>query len=343
MADAASRADRSGANPLVTRKRVVVAALFAFLFLLPPVAELLGAPYQVSLFTRVIIFALAAVSLDLILGYGGMISFGHAAYFGVGGFTVGILYFHAFEGWPVISWPFAIPGTESMLVALPLAAVLGGFFALLIGAICLRTTGVYFIMITLAFAQMLYFLFVSMERYGGDDGLALFGRSRFPGLDLDDDVTFYYFCLAFLVVFVIIAHRLVNSRFGMVVRGSKSNERRMQALGFPTYRYKLACFVIAGSGAAVAGTLMVNQTTFLSPAMMHWVKSADLLIMVILGGMGTLFGPIIGAGVLLLLEETLASHTEHWKLVLGPILIVVVLFAHAGIYGLLAGRGGRDG
>ncbi len=325
------------------RKTAFIGVGALLLLILPPVAQWIGEPYLVSLFSRILIYALAAVSLDLILGYGGMVSLGHAAFFGTGAYVTGILAFHSFEGTAIVSWPFQIPGSESGLIVWPIAIVLSGVVAGIIGALSLRTSGMHFIMITLAFAQMLYYFFVSLEAYGGDDGLSLFSRNTFAGIDLGSDPHFYYLCLVLLGLFLFLAHRLVHSRFGMVIRGSRENERRMKALGFPTYRYKLACFVIAGAGAGLAGALIANQTEYVSPGLMHWTRSGEILIMVILGGMGTLFGPVLGAATLLLLEEILAIYTEHWLVYLGPFLIVVVLFARRGIYGMLFDRGSSNG
>ena len=207
--------------------------------------------------------------------------------------------------------------------------------ALLIGAVSLRTSGMYFIMITLAFAQMLYYFFVSLEVYGGDDGLSIARRNRLSGLDLENEAAFYYVCLLVLAVFLFLGRRLVRSRFGMVLQGCKENEERMRALGFPVYRYKLAAFVLAGAVAGLAGALMANYMGFVDPALMHWTVSGEIMVMVILGGMGTLAGPVIGAAVLLLLEEILSAYMEHWMIILGPVLVLVVLFARRGIWGWL--------
>ncbi len=245
---------------------------------------------------------------------------------------------HGFDGTTFLG---LIPGTDNALVTWPLAMLVTGLLALVIGAVSLRTGGVYFIMITLAFAQMLYFFFVSLEAYGGDDGLSLYGRSRIPGIDLSADAAFYYVCLGAVVAFLGLGHRLVGSRFGRVIVGVRENERRMTALGFPTYRYKLACFVIAGATAGLAGALIANQTEFVSPSLMHWTRSGEIMVMVILGGMGTLFGPVLGAAVFLLLEEVLSTWTEHWMIVLGPLLIFFVLFARHGMYGWIVGRDDR--
>jgi len=215
--------------------------------------------------------------------------------------------------------------------------------ALAIGAICLRTAGMHFIMITLAFAQMLYFFFVSLGKYGGEDGLSIWNRSSVPMLELGDDTSFYYVCLGLLLGFLFIARRIVDSRFGMVIRGIKQNPSRMGSLGFPTYRYRLAMFVIAAAGAGLAGALIANQTEFVSPSLFHWTRSGEILVMVILGGMGTLYGPVLGAATLLLMEEWLSAYTEYWMVFLGPFLILVVLYARRGVYGLLAGSKAEDG
>jgi branched-chain amino acid transport system permease protein len=327
----------------LTLKTCILIAALVFLIGLPPVASALEATFYIGLFSRILIYALAAVSLDLILGYGGMVSFGHAAFFGAGAYVVGILAFHGIEGSAVINWPFVIMGTDNALISWSVAAVASAGLAFVIGAISLRTSGVYFIMITLAFAQMMYFFFTSLEFYGGDDGLSLFTRSRLGHMDLSNDAAFYYTCLGLLIGFLLFSRRLVNSRFGMVIRGCKENERRMGALGFPTYRYKLVCFVIAGAGAGLAGALMANQTEFVSPSLLHWTVSGDILVMVILGGVGTLVGPVFGATVFLLLEEFLSRYTEHWMLFLGPILIFVVLFARRGLYGSFVERKADNG
>ena len=320
-----------------SRERVVLLTTLAVLLVLPPVAHGVGEPFYISLASRILIFGLAAASLDLILGFGGMVSFGHAAFVGIGAYMVGVLFFHQFEG----STLLGLPGSVNASLVWPLAVLASALAALVIGAVCLRTRGIGFIMITLAFAQMFYFLFVSLRRYGGDDGIALWGRSEFAGLiDINDNTSFYYLVLAILLAFLALCHRLLNSRFGMVIRGAKENERRMQALGFPTYRYKLAAFVISGAGGGLAGVLLANATEYAGPAYMAWNRSGEIIVMVVLGGMGTLFGPVFGAAALLLLEEVLADVTEHWQIVLGPILLLVVLFARRGLYGLIQGRPG---
>jgi branched-chain amino acid transport system permease protein len=324
--------------PPLTPRNLAVAALIVLLLLVPVYAHGVGNLFLLSLFTRIVILALAAVSLNLIMGFGGMVSFGHAAYIGIGGYAVGIL---AHEGIP------------SGFVQWPLALALSALFAFAIGALSLRTRGVYFIMITLAFAQMIYYVAVALNRYGGDDGLTIYRRSQFAGLlNLSNKTVFYYVCLALLLAAVYLVWRVVNSRFGLVIQGARSNDRRMQAIGFPTYRYRLACFVIAGTICGLSGVLLANHTDFVSPAMMHWTRSGDLIVMAVLGGMGTVFGPVIGALALLLLEEALpwligivsqlltgqnlAAAREYWQLILGPMLLLIVLFARGGIDGILA-------
>ena len=303
-------------------RSIIAAALVAALILLPVYAQLAADRFMLTLFTRIVILALGAVSLNLILGYGGMMSFGHAAYLGIGGYAVGMLAFEKVSS-GFVQWPVAL-GASAL-------------FALIVGALSLRTRGVYFIMITLAFAQMAYYVIAGLARYGGDDGLTIQKRSQFfAPIELGNKVQFYYICLVLLLGSIYLVWRVVNSRFGMVIQGSRSNETRMRAIGFPTYRYKLVCFVIAGTLCGLAGALLANHTDFVSPAMMYWTRSGDLIIMVVLGGMGATFGPLYGAVALLVLEEALSGITEYWQIILGPLLLLVVLFARGGIDGLLA-------
>jgi branched-chain amino acid transport system permease protein len=297
-------------------------ALLLALVLLPVYVELGGSRFLLTLFTRILILAMAAVSLNLILGYGGMMSFGHAAYLGIGGYAVGML---------------AHEGVFSGFIQWPVALLASALFALVIGALSLRTRGVYFIMITLAFAQMAYYIVAGLARYGGDDGLTIYKRSQFVSpINLSNKVQFYYICLALLFASIYLVWRIINSRFGLTIQGARSNDTRMRAIGFPTYRYKLVCFVIAGTMCGLAGALLANHTDFVSPAMMYWTRSGDLIIMVVLGGMASAFGPLFGAVALLVLEEVLSGITEYWQIILGPLLLLVVLFARGGIDGLLA-------
>ena len=306
-------------------KRGWVTVIVLFLLAIAPlIIHLTGQIFYQDLLTRLIILAIAALSLNLILGFGGMISFGHAAYLGIGAYCVGIpAYYDIYDGF----------------IQFPLAIAVSMLFALLTGMICLRTKGVYFIMITMAFSQMVFFLFVSLEEYGGDDGLVIYSRSEFSTLfDINDAVNLYYFCFVVLLIALYLIRRLVNAHFGRVIEGSRSNERRMQALGFNTYRYRLVCYVIAGGLCGLAGALLGNFTNFISPDMMNWTRSGELIFMVVLGGAGSLFGPVLGAGVFLLLEEFLSGFTIYWQLIFGAILILVVLFARGGIDGWLGKR-----
>ncbi|MBT3532689.1 MAG: branched-chain amino acid ABC transporter permease [Rhodospirillaceae bacterium] len=308
-------------------------ALFA---VVPPLTVIFDQPFYMDMVARIMVFAIAAVSLDLILGHGGMVSFGHAVYMGIGAYAVGILSYY---------------GIDNGFLQIPLALAASALIGLIFGAMSLRTSGVYFIMITLAFAQMLYFLAISLEEFGGDDGMSSM-RSEFAGLiDLNDAMHFYYLVFAVLAGVLFCLHRLVLSRFGMVIRASRTNERRMQAMGFPTYRYKLAAFTIAGTICGLAGALFANLNEFVSPDVMHWTHSGEIMIMVIMGGMGTLIGPVLGATAFLLLEEYLPQWMEmamtdageHWAIIMGPILIAIVLFGRGGIHALLAASLGRNG
>ena len=291
---------------------LVLLALIA----LPFVANVFGEAFYIALATRILIFALAATSLNLILGFGGMVSFGHAAFLGVGAYTVVIL---------------SQMGVVDAWVAWPTAMVVAGLFALLIGAVSLRTQGVYFIMITLAFAQMMYYLVVSFKAYGGDDGMSLPARSRIGFLDMSNDAHFYYVTLLACVAVLVLTARVLNARFGHVLQAIRENEVRMQSLGYAVFRYKLCAFVMSGALAGLAGALLANQSGFVSPAMMQWSQSGMLMMMVILGGVGHLYGGVWGAIVFLLLEETLSHFTIHWQLGLGALLLMVVLLLPNGL------------
>ncbi|MCP8938633.1 branched-chain amino acid ABC transporter permease [Alsobacter sp. SYSU M60028] len=308
---------------------------------LPFVADALGDASITTLATRIVILCIAAASLNLALGYGGMVSFGHAAFLGVGGYTVGMLYSHFVAGAPFLGF---VPGTDQMLLTLPAAMIASGLAAAAIGALSLRTGGVQFIMITLAFAQMLFFLFVSLKAYGGDDGMIVRRRNALPFLDTRNDTTFYFVCLVLAAAWLGLLSRIVGSRFGLVLGGIRQSERRMAALGVPIYRYKLAAFVISGMGTGLAGALLGNFSRFVSPDMMHWTQSGELMIMVILGGVGTLMGPVLGAAALIGLETVLAGWTEHWQVVMGPLLVLIVLYLPRGLGSLVSRKaGGRHG
>ena len=325
-------------EPKWTRGVLVRIIVFAALAIVPWIAHTLDDPFWITIATRMLIYGLAAMSLDLILGYGAMVSFGHAAFFGLGAYVVGVLTHHHFYDEMIPFLPVEWVGSTSALVQWPLAMLVCGLVALVIGALSLRTQGVYFIMITLAFAQMLYFFMIGLPDYGGEDGLNLWQRSDVPGLDLSNRSHFYYVVLGLVGLWFVLSQRIVNSRFGRVLMGCKYNQTRMQTLGYPVTRYKLVAFTISAMGTGLAGALMANQNEFVSPSLMAWSTSGELMVMVILGGMGTLLGPVMGAFLLLSLEEILAGLTEHWMVILGPILVLAVLFLRGGLYRLLVGK-----
>ncbi|MCZ7660637.1 MAG: branched-chain amino acid ABC transporter permease [Xanthobacteraceae bacterium] len=303
--------------------RLLPLLIFAAFAATPLVAAATGDSFIVSLGIRVMIFAIAALALDLLVGYGALVSFGHAAFIGLGAYAVGILSAH---------------GIADALVALPVALAVSGLFALATGIVCLRTKGVYFIMITLAFGQMAFFTASSLAPYGGDDGLTIRARSLVAGFPLfADDRAFFYVVLGFLLATYLACRAVVASRFGRVFRGSRENAVRMATLGFNVYRFQLAAYVIAGVIGGLSGFLLANATEFVSPAYMSWQRSGELLIMIIFGGLGSLDGAIIGTAAFLLLEQWLSGFTEHWKVIFGPLLVLVAVFARGGIVGL-AGR-----
>ena len=308
--------------------------IFLVLLAFPLAMQATDNLFYVSLASRILIYAIAATSLNLVLGYGGMVSFGHAAFFGAGAFTVGIL---------------SAEGVSSLWIAWPAAVAVAALAALAIGAVSLRTRGVYFIMITLAFAQMVYYIFVSLKAYGGEDGLPLQGRSNVGlGLSLAGDLAWYYVVLAFCAAVLYGLHRLSRSRFGRVIDAIRENETRAEAIGFPVYRYKLACFVLSGAVAGLAGALIANQSSYVSPSLLHWVQSGTLMIMVILGGVGTLWGGALGALVLLALEHLIAdtqvgwlerlapNYQDHAGLAVGLVLLAIVLLAPQGLAGIFS-------
>jgi len=318
---------------LGTPRGFVTVLLLLLLAILPLLTQAFDQRYLLSIGTRVVIWSIAAISLNMILGYGGLVSFGHAMFFGIGGYAVGIL---------------AANGITSGSIQWPVGVLAAALWAALIGALSLRTRGLYFIMITLAFAQLVYYVGAGLEAYGGDDGLNI-SRSRFVGLlDLRDKAAFYWLCFTLLAATLWFCGRFANSRFGLVIRGARSNDLRMTALGFPVFRYRLAAFTIAGALGGLAGILLANEGAYISPAMMSWVKSGDLIVIVVLGGMGTLFGPLYGAIAFFVLEETLKplldllhkGWGEYWQIVFGPLLVLIALYARGGIDSLLGRRHG---
>ena len=320
------------------RNSLLPIVAFAVLALLPQAVALAGASSLTPLATRILIYGIAAASLNLALGHGGMVSFGQAAFFGIGGYAVGILGMQAAAHEPLFGF---IPGTEQMLVTLPVAMLASGIVAAAMGALSLRTGGAQFIMITLAFAQMIFFIFVSLKVYGGEDGIIINRTNSVAGLNMRDRVTLYYVTLAITALFFAGLARVTRSSFGHIVAGLRQNERRMTALGVTAFRYKLAALTLSGMGTGLAGALMANSLRFASPDMMSWGKSGELMVMVVLGGTGTLWGPLIGAAVLLGLESGLAAWTENWPMGEGLVLLLVVLAAPGGISSLVTRLTGR--
>ena len=326
----------------MTREFAVNASLAAALAVVPLVAALVGEPYIVTLSTRAAILALAALGLNIALGLGGLVSFGHAAYFGLGGYAAGILASHAMSGEPLLFWPAEVGGTNSLPAIWMAALLVGGVAALAIGALSLRTSGVYFIMITLAFAQMLYYFAISWPAYGGEDGLPFYIRNEFPGLDTMDPLQFFFLAYAFLALGLAVFHFVSVSPFGLALRASKQNASRVESVGVRVYHLRLAAFVVSGALTALAGALYADLNRFASPAMLSWHTSGEFIVFVILGGAGRLFGPVAGAILFVLLEQLLGSFTEYWQLPLGLLLLCVVLYARGGLIGIATGglRGG---
>ncbi|MBS1140065.1 MAG: amino acid/amide transporter rane protein 2, family [Proteobacteria bacterium] len=309
-------------RPAPYQKPVAIALLLALLAL-PSVLTAFGQEFYIGFATRVLILALAASSLNLVLGFGGMFSLGHAAFFGAGAYAAAIC---------------MSSGISDALLAFPLAMAVAGLLALAVGAISLRTRGVYFIMITLAFAQMAYYLFVSARSWGGDDGLPLVGRMTLGGFSLASDGALFYAALGCLALVMVFFGRLADARFGRVIQAIRENETRMEALGYPVFRYRLICFALGGALAGLAGALLANLTGLSSPNLLQWTQSGTLLVMVIIGGVGYLYGGVVGAVVLLMLEEGLVGVTEHWHIALGLLLLGIVLFAPKGVAALFGKR-----
>lgn len=301
--------------------------IFAILLFVPAIARFGGESYVLSLMTRVVILAMAAMALDLLVGYAGLVSLGHAAYLGLGTYAVGILAFH---------------GITDVFAALAVAIAAGAVFSLVTGLIAIRSQGAYFIMITLAFGQMLFFVATALAQYGGDDGMTLAARSRIFGRGfLESDLNLYYVSVFVLMSTYLLLRRIVHSHFGRVVAGSRENAVLMQAIGFRPARYRLVAYVIAGTLTTVAGVLLANQAGFVSPSTMAWQRSGDLIFMVVLGGTGTLHGAIVGAVVYLVAEELLAQVTEHWPILFGPLLVISVFVARTGLVRMFSKSGAR--
>jgi len=309
-----------------------IAVLVALLALVPLAASWLGNPFLIKIGTRIVVFSIAAVALNLVLGFGGLVSLLHAGLFGIGGYVVGIMAFHADAGEPFLG---LLPGTGELALVLPLAMLVSAGAAALMGVISLRTSGSYFIMITLAFNQMLFYFFIALQQYGGEDGLQITTDLTLFGRSATGRVPFFYGCLAVLAVVLVVLQRLIDSRFGIVLRAAAQNERRLTALGIPPLRYKLAAFALSGAIAGLAGALLAAGQQFISPADMSWVRSGDLVVMCVLGGMAVVWGPVIGAAAFLVLEIVLSGWSVHWQLAFGLFIIAVVVTLRGGLVDLL--------
>lgn len=319
----------------MTRENLINLLLAALLLAAPVLANALGQPFYVTLATRISILALAALGLNLALGLGGLVSFGHAAFFGIGGYAAGILASHSFSGEPML---FGLPGTVQMPVIWLVAVIASGVVALAIGAISLRTTGVYFIMITLAFAQMVYYFAISWPAYGGEDGLSILVRNQFPGINTMKPLNFFLLCYVALLACTGLYALVRASRFGAAFQAARQNETRVATVGIQPYRIRLVGFVISAMITALAGALYADLNRFVSPSMLSWHMSGELIVLIILGGTARLFGPLAGAALYVAFEFALGGLTERWQFFLGLILLGVVLFARGGLLGLLAGK-----
>ncbi len=319
----------------MTRETTISILIVAGLLVAAFIAQAMGETFYITLATRMAILGLAATGLNIALGLGGLVSFGHAAFFGIGGYAAGILATHAFNSEPLL---FGLPGTNQMIVIWIAGAIAAGLVAVLIGLISLRTSGVYFIMITLAFAQMIYYFAISWPAYGGEDGLSIYVRNAFPGTNTLAPMSFFLICFGLLVIGLILFALIRDSRFGAALQAGRQNETRLAAVGIGPFRIRLVAFVLSAMMTALAGALFADLNRFVSPSMFSWHMSGELIVLIIIGGVGRLAGPLAGAIVYVLFEFALGGITEHWQFFLGLILLAVVLFARGGVMGLLAGR-----
>ncbi len=322
----------------MNREFLINSILAIALVAVPLIALGMDEPFIITLATKVAIFAMAGVGLNLVLGYGGLVSFGHAAFFGIGGYAAGILASHALNYEPIMESPFLIEGTTQMIVIWIVALIFSALVALVIGVITLRTSGVYFIMITLAFAQMIYYFAISWPAYGGEDGLSIYVRNGFPGINTLDPISFFALCAGMLAIVMVFSAVLIRSRFGLALQGARQNPQRMTAVGIAPFRIRLVAFVISAMITALAGALYADLNRFVSPTMLSWHMSGEIMVFVILGGVGRLFGPLAGAALYIILEHLLGGVWEFWQLPLGVLLLLVVLFARGGLVGVLAGE-----
>lgn len=324
-----------------SRKREIIVngAILGALLVIAITLYLMGESYYVNLVSRVVIFAITGVGLNLALGYGGMVSLGHAAFFGLGAYVSGIAAFHFGESSEFIT---GIAGTNQMIIIWLITICVSAFAALIIGLISIRTTGVYFIMITLAFAQMLYYLAISFPNYGGEDGLLMLARNQFPLLDTDNEIHFFLICFGLLLLSLGLTSRIMSARFGAALDVARINDVRLATAGINPYPIKLTAFVLSAIITGLAGALFADLNRFVSPDLMSWQMSGEIIIFILLGGVGRLYGPVVGAALFVLLETFIGGYTEHWKLFLGLVLLGIVLFAKGGLIQLLAGDKRHD-
>jgi branched-chain amino acid transport system permease protein len=323
---------------MMARETYINAALTLALILVPFWAWSTGQAYILTLCTKVAILALAGVGLNIALGLGGLVSFGHAAFFGIGGYAMGILASHAQSMAPIAEWPFLIEGTKSMPIIWLVAMLASSLAALLIGLLSLRTSGVYFIMITLAFGQMLYYFTIGWPAYGGEDGLSIWVRNSFPGINTLVPVQFLILAYVILGLALLFSARLARSPFGLALTAARQNADRVETVGITPFKLRLVAFVISGAITGLAGALFADLNRFISPTMFSWHTSGEIMIFVILGGVGRLYGPVVGAALFILLEHLLGGVSDYWQIFLGALLLAVVLFARGGLIGTLAGR-----
>jgi branched-chain amino acid transport system permease protein len=321
-------------------ERVINAVVLLGLLVLPLYGLATDEPFTITLVTRAVILALAAVGLNILLGIGGLVSFGHALFFGIGGYAMGILAYHAQTYTTLDLGLFSTGGTKLMPVIWLVAMGVSAFIAYVIGKLTLRTSGVYFIMITLAFAQMFHYFAISWAQYGGEDGLSIYIRNDFPGLNTLVPIQFFAICFVILCVVLFLYARLQASPFGLALNATRQSATRVEAVGLNPQKLKLLAFVISGAVTGLAGALFADLNRFVSPTMFSWQLSGELIVLIIIGGVGRLMGPVIGACVFVALEHFLGELTSFWHIYLGVILLCIVLFARGGILGLLTGKEG---
>lgn len=320
------------------RERLINTLISLLLVVMPLWAWWVDEPFILTLLTKVAIFALAGVGLNIALGLGGLVSFGHAVFFGVGGYAMGILASHAQSYSPIMELPFLIEGTKSMPIIWLVAVISSALAALLVGVLSLRTSGVYFIMITLAFGQMFFYFTISWPAYGGEDGLLIYTRNNFPGMNTLDPIQFLIICYAILGAVLYFSARLAKSAFGLALNAARQNTERVLTVGIDTFRLRLVAFIISGAITGLAGALFADLNRFVSPSMFTWQTSGEIMVFIILGGVARLYGPVAGAAMFVFLEYALGGLSDYWHIYLGILLLMVVLFARGGLIGLLAGR-----